>query len=131
MKREHIVFVKNFLRAYSQPISEREIENKIRLIEKNMIYLWQIPIENKAWFLEGDEAKQAFDCLNKKGALEFFFDGPFSNEYPLPLKRTNNNSLAIELNDLEEFYVFDKNYKWCYVVTHEKDECGPFFFRTA
>lgn len=89
-------------------------------------YLWMICQNSFCNYYEGNEAKKIFDSLDKNGAVSIQFDGLYSEDEALPLSALLNSSDKINNAKLKELYVIDGNLKWCYIVTHEGDNCGPF-----
>ena len=60
--------------------------------------------------------------------VEFQYDNEFmSDDVSIPLSKENDSSMKIKNNGLIEFYVIGKDFSWCYIVTHERDGCGPYF----
>ena len=131
MNPNHLAFVNSFIRAFTGIENEKEIKRVARMVARGKRYLWQTPIENGGSCLEGAKADLAYDDACKQNAYEFVFDGPFSFEAPVSLAQEHLSASAIREDGAREFYVFDKDYAWCYVVTHEGDACGPFFFKGA
>ena len=129
MNQNHLAFVDSFLRAFVGIKNERIIKHFVRKIARNKCFLWQIRIANREFCLMGPKADSAFDIACKRNAYELIFDGPFSYETPIPLLKEHYTAALIREDGPREFYVFDKDYEWCYVVTHEGDACGPYFFK--
>lgn len=124
-------FISAFIHSFTSIDDKKGIKRIARLVTRNKRFLWQFPELDGKMFLEGEEADDAFDNVSKQGAYEYVFDGPFSYEKPIPLQKEHLSSLLIRIDGLREFYVFDVNFKWCYVITHEGDGCGPFFFKSS
>ena len=89
-------------------------------------YLWMICQNSFCNYYIGNEAKKTFDSLDKNGAISIQFDGMYSENETHPLSDFLDSSYKIDKAKLIEFYVIDCNLKWCYIVTHEGDNCGPF-----
>ncbi len=93
-------------------------------------YLWHAFSWNiipKEKYLEGDEARKAYDKADKKGAVCLQLD--FEDE-PTSLTEEFDTAEKLESSegDYAEFYVIGANYSWTYIVTHEN--CmglGPYF----
>lgn len=128
MKIEHLNFIYSFLNAFIPSLTLQDIKKIIKSIKKNKLYLWQIPIDKGANYIKGADATLAFDFIDKHDAFEFFYDDCFSDKEPKPLDNNHCSALLIREEGLFEFYVFASNFDWCFVVTHEGDNCGPFFF---
>jgi len=129
MEKADLTFARRFIDSFAQNLTEKQIEKSLKKIFKGRYYLWQIPIENGCVLL-GDEARLEFEKAEKDRALEYVFDGPLSDAFPTPLSEDHMTYSAIDKSGLREFYVFDSDFRWCYVITHEGDSCGPFFFKS-
>ena len=71
---------------------------------------------------------KAYNDANKIGALEFQYDnGFFGDDVAKPLSNDYDTAEKISLSGIIEFYVIGKDFSWVYIVTHEGDECGPYF----
>lgn len=69
-----------------------------------------------------------YDSIDRSGAIEFQYDNGFmGDDISTPLSKENDSSIKIQNNGLIEFYVIGKDFSWCYIVTHERDGCGPYF----
>ena len=129
MDKNHLQFVRAFIIAFAGKDAQENLSKLIRKVESNKLYLWQIPSAFGVPFDKEENAMQAFDAAKKENAFEFVFDGPLSDKRPLPLQKKHTTACDIFEEGLIEFYVFDQNFEWCYVVTHEGMACGPFFFK--
>ncbi len=115
-----------FIKKYASHISIR-ILKKNRCLPKNG-YLWMICDRNLINNLKGIDAKAAYDNADKEGAIVFQYDNLFNDDlYPKPITSDYDSSTKIDEEQVFEFYVFGKDFSWCYIVTHEFDACGPFF----
>lgn len=85
-------------------------------------FLWHACSYKKIDLLENDEAREAFNKAIKKEVIGFY-----QNENDV-LNFRDGSILKDSDFDLEEdIYVMDADYKWTYIVTHEKEQCGPYF----
>ena len=90
-------------------------------------YLWLACDKNLIPHQQGERAATAYDAADKSGAMEIQFDGDWGDNFLLPLSQELNSAEKIKASGLIEFYVVGKDFSWCYITTHEKDDCGPFF----
>lgn len=79
---------------------------------------------------KADKARQMFDSVDKSNAFKYFFDPSKSIEIDndgVEKLGKNETSKSLENLDFIELYVIEKDFKWCYIITHEGDWCGPYF----
>ena len=77
---------------------------------------------------EGNRAKEEFDKTDKNDAIEIQFDNQIiGDNCTFPIKDIHLSANDINDSGLFEFYVIGKDFSWCYVVTHEGDDAGPYF----
>ena len=108
-KINKLEFPNIFLKEFVFPIPKNKL--KYILPEKRG-YLWNACCFNLSKYLYGEDAKNAYDKIDKNEAIELQYDNGFvGDEYTVPLKEEHNTAEKI----------------WCFVVTHELDLCGPFF----
>lgn len=94
-------------------------------------FLWCACEYNMVSNLQGQDAMEAYDRIDKTGANEITFDNSFkNNEIAMPLSLEHNSSYKIMCAGLMEHYVIGKNFSWCYIVTHEPGACGPYFIQS-
>ena len=74
-------------------------------------------------YLKGNEAKEAYDTIDKKGAIYIEW---FEDKHSKDILWNLNTAKA--LDDLVEVYVVGKDFKWTYIKTHE-NMCGPYFMK--
>ncbi len=85
-------------------------------------FLWHACSYKKINLLEKDEAREAFNKVLKEEVVGFY-----QNENDV-LNFRDGSFLKDSDFDLEDdIYVVDSDYKWTYIVTHEKEQCGPYF----
>ena len=87
-------------------------------------YLWHIFSFEKRDNLSGGEAEEAFNNEDKEDCYIFYQ----RSDTALIIERANMLT-AHELANESDIYVVDRQFKWTYVVTHEKEYCGPYFSR--
>jgi hypothetical protein len=87
-------------------------------------HLWHIFTWGNVPCVIGNKARNTFDSLSFDKAI--MFCGGYSMQIENIQMRGKITSL--ELDELNDVYVVDKNFEWTYVHTHEID-CGPYFCR--
>lgn len=88
-------------------------------------YKWHIFSYEIQDCLKKHEARNAFNTENKD---ELYVMDQNQNS-PNVLLYSNANALVAEdFESQQDIYVFDKNFTWTYVNTHE-DMCGPYFYK--
>ena len=110
-------------------VSEEAKENKKNYSDQ---FKWHLFSFDLLPALTGDEAKAAFD-KEEKHELYLFF------EYAEQTYIIGNANLLtakdidelFEKSDLEssDFYFFDPLNSWTYVIPHEEEELGPYFYK--
>lgn len=85
------------------------------------IFSWELLKRNQ--YFVGTEAKEAYDEVNKNGAVYIEW---FEDEQTKDI--TFDLSTANALDGIVEVYVVGKDFKWTYIKTHE-DMCGPYFMK--
>ena len=129
--REHIISKKNFVKTFVEnflptiPIKQLK---KLHCYAPNHGYLWNACEHNLVENLKEKDAMEAYDKVDKTGAIEFQYDNGFmGDEVSTPLSEENDSSAKIKNEGLIEFYVIGKDFSWCYITTHEPNGCGPYF----
>ena len=90
-------------------------------------FLWSVCEYNLVFNLKGLDAMNAYDQIDKVGAVEILYDNGFEDkDIAQPLSENHDTSHKIMNAGLMEFYVIGKEFSWCYIVTHEFDACGPY-----
>lgn len=117
-------FRSNFLNAFASDIPKKDIEKYVISTGNYVWHIFSWELLDKSSFLVGDEARKAYDKIDKSDAyyIEWFEDDCFK-------KLPQNLCTAVALDDLVEVYVTEKNFKWAYIKTHENDWCGPYFIK--
>ncbi len=117
-------FRSNFLNAFASDIPKKDIEKYVISTGNYVWHIFSWELLDKSSFLVGDEARKAYDKIDKSDAyyIEWFEDDCFK-------KLPQNLCTAAALDVLVEVYVTEKNFKWAYIKTHENDWCGPYFIK--
>ena len=74
--------------------------------------------------LWGDEARKAFDKIDKRGAMYISW---FDHDHTKDITWELNTAEAFD--KFTEVYVVGKNFEWTYIKTHEDGAFGPYFLR--
>lgn len=86
-------------------------------------YKWHIFSYEKQVCLKEEEARQAFDAEAKDDLYVMYQNSP------LVLLYTNaGNVIATDFDTEQDIYLFDRQWNWTYVHTHES-MCGPYFYK--
>ena len=116
-------FKKLWLNRFASGISNENIQ---KYVVSTGNYIWHIfswHLLPDGSYLEGEEARQAFDQADKDGAI--YMDA-FRHKFCRPLPEKLHH--AADLDQFTEVYVAAKDFSWTYTKTHES-QCGPYFFR--
>ncbi len=118
-----IEIVENWLSSFARNIPNDVLDNHV-LGDCN--FLWHIFTWGKVACLAGDEARAAFDKQKYKSAI-MFCNGYSRNGVPQIDKLDLIEKIdASKLEETDDVYVVDRNFRWTYVHTHE-EQCGPYF----
>ncbi|CAM5219067.1 hypothetical protein UACE39S_03213 [Ureibacillus acetophenoni] len=105
-------------KTFAQNISE-DIKEEIYYEQ----FKWHIFSYKKQECLTEEAARNAFDVLSKD---EFYV---MYQSLPIIFLYTNANEVVSkDFDSQQDIYIFDKNFTWTYVHTHES-MCGPYFYR--
>jgi len=112
-------FEKSWLKTFAPGADEKAM--KVHVTEPGN-YIWHVfsfKLLKEGLYLEGKEAKCAFDLQNKEDAIMY-----------LPFQKVTKevNMSAEEIESFTECYVVSKDKTWTYIKTHE-DMCGPYFYK--
>ena len=116
-------FYTKWLEVFASGISKDDIKKYVKSTGNYIwhIFSWELLNDNK--YLKGNEAKEAYDTIDKKGAIYIeWFEDKHSKDILWNLNTAN------ALDDLVEVYVVGKDFKWTYIKTHE-NMCGPYFMK--
>ncbi len=116
-------FYKNWLEHFAVGIAPEDLKKYV-VSTGNLIwhtFSWELLDDSK--FLEGDDARKAYNEINKSGAqyIEWFED-----EKTHDITWELNSATA--LDKLVEVYVIASDFSWTYIKTHESN-CGPYFMK--
>ncbi|MBM6619603.1 DUF4275 family protein [Bacillus suaedaesalsae] len=112
------VLIDKWDKSFANSISEKERE-EIHYDD----FKWHIFSYEKQSCLLEEEARKAFTAMTKDEVYVMYEGAPFIFLY------SNSSKLVAEDFDTQDdIYIFDKNFTWTYVRTHES-LCGPYFYR--
>lgn len=124
-----VEFVDKFLFIFAKSLSPKE-KRMHNIGSGRRDFLWNLFAAKLVPCFEGDEARRLYDSVDKTGAIEIFYSGCnrffIDDDKTSDLKIEHLTSANIDKVGVIEFYVIDKDFKWCYVITHE-NMCGPYF----
>ena len=94
-------------------------------------FLWHAFSYNFVPCLKGDDARKAYNGMDKSGAKQSFYTiDPINKKFSIsnaePIADEFMTAKQIDESDEVEVYIVGKDYQWCYVRTHES-LCGPYF----
>ncbi|MEK8196154.1 MULTISPECIES: DUF4275 family protein [unclassified Lysinibacillus] len=105
-------------KTFAQNISE-ELKEEINYDQ----FKWHIFSYEKKECLKKEIARKAFDNLSKEEFYVMYQGSPIVFLY------TNASKVISRDFDMQQdIYIFDKNFTWTYVHTHES-MCGPYFYQ--
>lgn len=121
-KKEFIkMWLVKFAPNMSKSLYKKRIENQ---------FIWHVfsfGIIEKEKYVIGENARQAYDLIDKMGAIVFqLWD---NSEITQPMQDKFNSSKKLDF--LPETYVVASDFSWTYVSTHENDcqGLGPYFMK--
>lgn len=121
-KKEFIkMWLVKFAPNMSKSLYKKRIENQ---------FIWHVfsfGIIEKEKYVIGENARQAYDLIDKTDAIVFqLWD---NSEITQPMQDKFNSSKKLDF--LPETYVVASDFSWTYVSTHENDcqGLGPYFMK--
>ena len=117
-------FINQWLRHFAQGLSKKDFEAYVK-----GQYIWHVfsfPLLEYNTLLTGDEARKAFDKIDKSNCIccdMFGTEGVTDTLAP-----DCCTAATIDLR-YREFYVVASDYSWTYIRTHEDGLCGPYFLK--
>lgn len=104
---------KSFAKNISDDVKENIYYNQFK---------WHIFSYEKQECLIKEEARKAFDTVFKDELYVMYQGLPMVFLYSKA-----SDLVAKDFDSQQDIYIFDKNYTWTYVHTHES-MCGPYFY---
>ena len=117
-------FVNQWLRHFASSIDKRDIESCVT--DQYIWHIFSCELLNKDSFLEGDDARRAYNEADKSNCIFCDMFGPYGVSDTE--KEEYSSSEKID-RSITELYVVSKDYSWTYIKTHESGLCGPYFMK--
>ena len=122
-------FNEKWITAFCKCLTEEQ-RNKVG-VDCEDGFLWHAFSYGYVPCFKGNDAKLAYDNANKSGAMQAFYELNMGNmQYSIgdvvPISKEYLTAVQIDNSEDVEVYIIGKDYKWCYVRTHE-DAFGPYF----
>ncbi|WP_254790230.1 DUF4275 family protein [Paenibacillus sp. OK003] len=86
-------------------------------------YKWHMFSYVKQDCLTDNSARDAFNAENKNELYVMYQHTPFIQVF-----QNANNVIAEDFDSEQDIYIFDQEFTWTYVHTHES-RCGPYFYK--
>ncbi len=119
-------FEKRWLAVFAEGVSKKQLEECMRYGH----YIWHVfsfELLPEGTYLEGDEAREAYNGLSMGEREKALFIKPFAKKNPGTFSMKYEESGAEHLDQRTEIYAMAKDFSWTYIKTHEDDWCGPYF----
>ena len=114
------LFIECFMKNFAPNISNK-VMKKYKIHETN--YLWLICNCNLVPHLSSDDARKAYNLIQKNKALLIDFDTDNETSIISAADKTSE-----ELENCAETYIVSQDFSWAYIVTHETNfGIGPYF----
>lgn len=114
-------FYNNWLDNFAEGIPENDMEKHVTSAGNLLWHVFSWELIDKDKFLEADEARVAYDRIDKNDVLyiDWFYDDETKD-------LTSELNTASALDEEVEVYVVSRDFSWTYIKTHEST-CGPYF----
>jgi len=118
-------FYSKWLRHFAAKISESDLEKYVVSTGNLIWHVFSWDLLDNNMFSTGNDAKAAYDTIDKQGALyiEWFQDEQTKDISP-------SMHTASTLDKMVEVYVVASDFSWTYIKTHEST-CGPYFMKSC
>ena len=117
-------FYDKWLNVFAANISQEDREKYIVSYGNYIWHAFSWELLDKNVYLVGDAAREAYDRIDKSGAVYLRW---FDDEQTAELSEDLRTAQALEA--LHEVYVVSRDFSWTYIKTHERDLCGPYFMK--
>lgn len=106
---------------------EETFASSLSTNEKKQIYIesffWHIFSYEKVICKKNQDARKSFNETDKNIVIAFYQD----HDDVLYFENATNLK-DIDFDTHQDVYIVDVDFTWTYVVTHEKQQCGPYFY---
>ena len=119
-------YKQQWLSHFAKGISKRQIQKYVIGTGNLIWHLFSWELIPSGRYLEGDEAKKAYDKLSPYQKENALLIEPFEDRDAFTLPA--HLATAKKLDAYIEIYVTANDYSWTYIKTHE-GMCGPYFYR--
>ncbi len=116
-------FYTKWIETFGLNIPKSDIKKYVKSTGNYIWHIFSWELLKKNQYLYGNDAKAAYDKIDKKGAIYIEW---FKDKHTKDITWDLNTANA--LDDFVEIYVVGKDYKWTYIKTHES-MCGPDFMK--
>ncbi len=114
---------KKWIEAFASDIPQKIIQKYVKSTGNFIWHVFSWRLLNDDQYLIKNEAKQAYNKINKKDAIFInWFEDKDTKDITCDMYEAN------ALDDYIEIYVVGRDFKWTYIKTHE-DMCGPYFMK--
>ena len=121
-------FEEVWLAHFAEGVPKRQLEAHVTSRGNCLWHLFSWELLPEGSYLEGDDARAAYNRLGHGEREQAYFIEPFGKEqetFSMPWQESG----AYHLEERTEIFVAAKDFSWTYVKTHEGDHCGPYFYR--
>lgn len=119
-------FKDKWFKTFAKDIPEKDIRKYVVSTGNYIWHIFSCELIPEGRFLEGDEARKAYDSLCGYERETAVYIEPFEEEDTFSLSR--GEATSAKLDNRVEIYALSKDFLWTYIKTHENDLCGPYFY---
>lgn len=116
-------FYTRWMRVFANGIPKKNIDQYVKATGNYIWHIFSWKLLNEDRYFLGNEAKDAYDQIDKNGAMYIKW---FDEKHTRVL--TEDLYTANALEDFVEVYVVGQDFQWTYIKTHEST-CGPYFMK--
>lgn len=119
-------FKNQWLRHFASGIDKKDIEKYVVDCGGYVWHVFSFELVDKARFLVGDAAREAYDLEDKTNCI--FCDMFGSSGVTDKAAEEYSSAKSIDMS-VTELYVVSEDFSWTYIKTHENGLCGPYFMK--
>lgn len=116
-------FINQWLRHFARGVSKSDLQKYV--IDQYIWHVFSCDLLSPGSFLEGEEARAAYDAMDKSSCIFCDMFGPRGVSYTV----ADEYKTAERIDSVTELYVVSKDFSWTYIKTHEDGLCGPYFMK--